>query len=223
MRRTIFFLCFVLIFSACAPARDEGGVEIQQLSEPVSFFPQEAGATWHYLPSGSSLSAPKVIQEVEGPTVVDGELWIVTHLEGMGLDNRWFRQYRPDGVFLLKEQRPGQEVAYDPPLQEFPAESQFRVGANWGGDTRADVYFPAAQPANQRQSYIVDYRYTVVDQREVRLQVGTYQAFVIDFVARFLDSERNVIDSQKLTTWFVPNVGEIKTENDFFLVATNAQ
>lgn len=221
MRQILFLLCLCLVFSACAPAREEGSVDIQQLSQPVSFYPQEAGATWHYLPSGSSLAAPKVIQEVEGPTVVDGELWIVTHLEGMGLDNRWFRQYRPDGVYLLKELRPGQEVTYDPPLQEFPAEATFRVGANWGGDTTANVYFPAAQAENQRQSYQVEYRYTVVDEREVRLQVGTFQAYVIDFVARFLDDERNVIDSQKLTIWFVPNVGEIKTENDFFLVATN--
>lgn len=223
MKRLLILLCLALLFSACAPARDEGGVDIQQLSEPVSFYPQEAGATWHYLPTGSSLSAPKVVQAIEGPTVVDGELWIVTHLEGMGLDNRWFRQYRPDGVYLLKELRPGQEVTYTPPLQEFPAEANFRVGANWGGDTTANVYFPEAQPANQRQAYDVEYRYTVVDQREVRLQVGTYQAYVIDFVARFLDDQRNVIFDHKLTTWFVPNVGEIKTENDFFLVATNTQ
>lgn len=217
-----FVLLFVLLLAACAPSSSDTQVEIQQLNGPVSFYPQEAGATWQYLPTGSSLSSPKITQMIEGPTVVDGDLWVVTRLEGLGLDNRMFRKYGSSGVLLLQELRPGQEVTYDPPVQEFPSEGEFRVGASWGGDTRASVYFPTAKPENQRRSYDVEYRYTVVDRRQVNVQAGNYEAYVIDFVARFLDEDRNVIFDQQLTTWFTPHVGEIKTENDFYLIATNA-
>ena len=218
-----FLLLFLLLgLAACVPAGEGSEIEVQQLSEAVSFYPQEAGATWQYLPTGAGINEPKIVQTVAGPTVVGGELWIVTRLQGFGLDNSWYRQYQPDGVFLLQENRPGQQVSYDPPVQEFPASQTLNTGSTWGGDTVASVFYPAAKPENQRQSYAVEYRYTVVDRRQVEVPAGSYEVFVIDFEARFLDDERNVIFTQKLTTWFTPYVGEVKTENDFYLVATNA-
>lgn len=220
-----FLLLFTLLLgllAACVPAGEGTEIEVQQLSQPVSFYPQEAGATWQYLPTGAGINEPKVVQVVEGPTVIGGDLWIVTRLQGLGLDNTWYRKYQPDGVFLLQENRPGQQVKYDPPVQEFPASGTLNVGSTWGGDTVASVFYPAAKPENQRQSYAVEYRYTVVDRRKVDVPAGSLEVFVIDFEARFLDEDRNVIGTQKLTTWFTPYIGEVKTENDFFLVATNA-
>ena len=217
---TILFV-FALL-AACAPST-EAEVEVQQLSEPVSFYPHEAGATWQYLPSGAGVNDAQVTQVVEGPTVLAGELWTVTHLEGFGLDNRWYRKYEPDGVFLLKEERPGQEVAYNPPLQEFPASDTLRVGATWGGDTTATVLYPNAKAENRRVEQAVEYRYTVVDRRPVEVGAGNFEVFVIDFEARALDDERNVTETFRQTTWFTPFVGEVKTEDDFYLMRTNTQ
>jgi hypothetical protein len=211
------------LFAACAPAASPSApVQVQQLSSPVSFYPQESGVTWQYLPSGSSAGDPSVVQTIEGPTVVSGDLWVVTRLRGLGLDNRMYRQYRPQGVFLQREVRPGQQVIYDPPIQEYPPEGELRVGATWGGDTTITVFHPDAKPEEQYQTHQAEYRFTVVDRRPVTVTAGTYTVYVIDFEARFLDEGRSVLATQKLTTWFTPHVGEIKTENDFFLVATNA-
>ncbi len=215
-------LVALALLAACVPVGEPERVEVQQLSAAVSYYPQEAGATWQYLPTGASLSDPKVVQAVEGPTVIGGDLWIVTRLVGLGLDNRWYRQYRPEGVFLEREVRPGLQIVYDPPVQEFPPEGSLRAGATWGGETTVTAFYPEAKPEEQYQTHIAEYRYTVVDERSVEVQAGTFQVFVIDFEARFLDEVRNVIESQKLTTWFTPHVGEIKTENEFYLVATNA-
>ena len=73
----------------------------------------------------------------------------------------------------------------------------------------------------QRQSYQVEYRSTVDDRRPVTVEAGTYTVFVIDFEARFMDDARNVLETQKLSTWFTPYLGEVKSEHDFYLVATN--
>jgi len=224
-RNTLYLVCLstvlLLALAACAPTGSTEAVEVQQLSGAVSYYPQEAGATWQYLPTGSNISDPKVTQVIEGPTVLDGDLWVVSRLQGLGIDNRWFRKYGPDGVTLLKEQRPGQEVSYDPPLQEFPPPNTLRVGTTWGGDTVATVFYPSAKGEERLQTYPVEYRYTVVDSRPVNLQAGNFDVFVIDFEARFLGEDRNVVTTQTLTTWFTPFIGEVKTENDFFLVATN--
>lgn len=222
MRRLALALFSALALAACAPSVLEQRTEVQQLAAAVSFYPQEAGATWEYLPAGASLGEPRLLQTVEGPTVVGGELWIVTREAGLGIDNRWYRQYRPEGVFLQREVRPGQQIVYDPPVQEYPAEAELRVGATWGGDTTATVlYSEATAPEEQRQSYQVEYRYTVVDRRPVTVEAGTYTVFVIDFEARFMDDARNVLETQKLSTWFTPYLGEVKSEHDFYLVATN--
>lgn len=222
MKRLALALATSLALAACAPSAQEQRTEVQQLAAAVSFYPQEAGATWEYLPAGAALNEPRLVQTVEGPTVVGGELWIVTREAGLGLDNRWYRQYRPQGVFLQREVRPGQQIVYDPPVQEYPAEAELRVGATWGGDTSVTVLYPeASKPEEQRQTYQVEYRYTVVDRRPVTVEAGTYTVFVIDFEARFLDDERNVIETQKLTTWFAPHLGEVRNEHDLYLVATN--
>ena len=223
MKRAFYtFTLVVFLLASCVPAGSPEEVGVIELSESVSYYPQEAGASWQYLPSSPRPDEPRVLQTVEGPTVVGGELWVVTHIIGQGLDNRFYRQYLPAGVFLMQEIRPGLVLNYDPPIQEFPPEGQLRVGATWGGETTVGLFFPEAS-ADNRQQRSVEYRYTVVDSRRVELPVGNVDTFVVDFEARFLDAERNVTDTQKLTTWFTPHIGEIKTENDYFLVATNVQ
>jgi hypothetical protein len=233
-RVSLVVLLFVtVLLTSCAPGASGSSappVQVQQFGGEVSFYPKEAGASWTYLGQGETLDASPFVMTVVGPTVIDGDLWVVTSGIGKGLELVWFRQYRPDGVFLLREQRPGTEINYDPPLQEMPAESALRVGATWGGETTATVVYPEAKDAKD-QTFIqkFNYTYTVVDERKnLNTNAGDFDAFVIDFVARIYDESGNELPCDgtgecKQTIFFSPNVGEIKTENDYFLVDTNVR
>jgi hypothetical protein len=228
---TLSCLVLIAVLSACAPgAANQRPVEVDQFAGSVSYYPHEAGATWQYLAAGEPSDAPRFVTTVQGPTVVNGDLWVVTRAVGKGLDIAWYRQYRPDGVFLLREMRPGTEINYDPPLQEMPAEGSLRVGSTWGGETTVTVYFPEAKrPEDQSLTRSFSYTYTVVDERKsVNVPAGDFDTFVIDFVARVFDEEGNEQPCSgtgecKQTIWFTPNMGEVMTEDDYFLVETNVR
>jgi hypothetical protein len=228
---TAILFVFISVLSSCAPgAASQETVAIDQFAGSVSYYPHEAGATWQYLALGEPGSAPRFVSTIQGPTVVNGDLWVVTRAVGKGLDIAWYRQYRPDGVFLLREARPGMEINYDPPLQEMPAESSLRVGSTWTGETTVTVNFPdAKRPEDQTLTRKFNYTYTVVDERKnVNVRAGDFDAFVIDFVARVYDEEGNEQPCSgkgecKQTIWFTPKVGEIMTEEEYVLVETNVR
>lgn len=230
-RASLFVLLFVAgLLTSCAPGATAKPVEVEQFSGEVSYYPHESGASWAYLGEGEPGDAPRLVYTVQGPTVVNGDLWVVTSAVGKGLDIAWFRQYSPEGVHLLRELRPGMEINYDPPLQEMPAEGNLRVGETWGGETTVDIYFPEAKrPEDQRLTRKFNYVYTVVDERKsLNTPAGDFDAFVIDFVARTYDEDGNEVPCSgtgecKQTVFFTPNVGEIRTENGYFLVQTNVR
>lgn len=216
--------------TSCNPgATNAKPVEVKQFAGTVSYYPHEAGASWAYLGEGEPENAQPLVATVQGPTVVNGDLWIVTSAVGKGLEIVWYRQYNPEGVFLLRELRPGTEINYDPPLQEMPAEGRLRVGETWSGETTATVFFPEAKNAAEqiiKQKF--NYTYTVVDERDVNLAAGDFKAYIIDFVARIYDENGNEIPCDgtgecKQTTFFTPNIGEVRTENGYFLVSTNVR
>ncbi len=221
MRRFILFAALLLL-AACAPvATEPGRVEIEQLNEALSFYPQETGAVWRYLPDGERLDATPLFQRIEGPTVINGERWIAWRLVGRGLDNYSFRQYRDDGVYLLREIRPGTEITFDPPLKELPAQRDLRVGISWAGETTAQLFFPEARPESQRSELELSYSYTVVDKRNVSVVAGDFEVFVINFESRSMDAEGNIIETIRQEQWFAPFAGEIRTKLAYFLVETN--
>jgi hypothetical protein len=227
-RVSLFLLVAVGLLSSCTPGTTSAKpVEVKQFAGEVSYYPHEAGASWAYLGEGEPGDAPRLVYTVQGPTVVNGDLWVVTSAVGKGLDIAWFRQYRSDGVFLLREMRPGMEINYDPPLQEMPVEGTLRVGSTWGGETTVNIYFPdAKRPEDQNITRTFNYVYTVVDERTVNLAAGDFKAFVIDLVARTYDQEGNEVPCSgtgecKYTTFFTPNIGEIRTENNYYLFETN--
>lgn len=211
----------LLFLFACAPAAEPGRVSVTQLAEEVSFYPQETGATWQYLPDGERLDARRIIQRVEGPTMISGERYTLWRLVGQGLDVASYRQYRPDGVFLSREVRPGTQIIFNPPLQELPAPGSLREGATWGGETTASLYFPEADPENQRTQFPISYRYVVVDRRPVAVIAGQFEVFVINFESETRNDQGDVIDSVRQEIWYAPFVGEVRTENGFLLVETN--
>lgn len=219
--KRVCLLILLGLLTACTPAANQQKVEVKQLSEKTTYYPHQVGARWTYLEPGETMDAPPVVTMIQGPTVIDGDLWIETHQAGRGLDVHWFRQYRSDGVFLLKETRPGMEVRFDPPLQEMPAESTLRVGATWTGKSTATITYTEAKGNGKTQTYTFDYTYTVVDQRRPNVQAGDFDVYVINFVARMTDEAGNKIDEVKQALWFSPFVGEVFTENGYVLVDTN--
>ncbi|HHO54867.1 MAG TPA: hypothetical protein ENK21_00600 [Trueperaceae bacterium] len=221
MKRISIFILLAVLLAACTPTETTEKVKVVQLTDSVSYYPHEVGANWKYLVNGATVSDKPVISSVLGPTVVDGDIWIATDLVGQGIQNTWYRQYRANGVYLLKEERPGQVVNYNPPVQEFPAENSLRVGATWGGNTTVDIFWPDAKPENQHKIVSIRYDYTVVDKRTVTVPAGKFEAFVLNFVSTVADNLNLTNPQVKQETWFVPYVGEIRTENNFYLVDTN--
>ncbi|UCH27432.1 MAG: hypothetical protein JSV66_07290 [Trueperaceae bacterium] len=215
------FVTLVLVLAACVPSVESERVAVEQLSQPISYYPHETGAVWNYLPDSARLDELPLVQRVDGPTIVDGEVWISWQLEGRGLDVRSFRQYRVEGVFLKREVRPGTEINFDPPIHEFPSSDALRVGATWAGKTTAHLFYPQASPEHQRESLMIEYRYTVVDRRTVSLVAGDFEVFVVNFVTRTFDDEGGVLEEFTQESWFSPYVGEVKNENGFFLIDTN--
>ncbi len=193
-------------------------MDVEQLTEPISFYPFQAGARWEYLPDGARLSDPSTVVRVEGPTVVAGEVWVAWHTRGRGLDQMSYRVSRPEGVFLLREERLGTTFTFTPPLQEYPPAAQLRVGANWSGETTVHL---SADGGRQQTSMQVDYVYTVVDKRPVTTPGGQFEVFVIDFTTRTFDEAGNITDELTQQTWFTPYVGEVRTRNQHLLVASN--
>ena len=224
MGRVVSF-CFILVvlFTACTPQTEEAErVSIDQFAGSVSFYPQETGIVWSYVPPGGSLESPALQQVIEGPTVLNDDIWIASSVTGVGLSGFRFRQYRSDGVYRLRETAPGVETTYDPPIREFPAESELVVGASWTGDTTATVFFPGAKPDEQTQVQTVNYTYTVVDKRTVNnLPIGPVEVFVVNLVGRLFDADGGISQELKQEVWFAPFIGEVRTREGFLLIATN--
>ena len=222
MKRFYLVLAVISLLSACAPGAEEGRVEIAQLAGEPSFYPHETGATWTYLPAGSPLNATPVFQQALGPTLIDGERWTAWRLVGRGLDVGSFKQYRPEGVFVLREVRPGTQLTFDPPLQELPAQGELRVGARWGGESSAHIYYPDAPPESQRETLRFTYTYSVVDRRQVRIEAGTFNVFVINLESQLsADGEDVRGDTVRQEIWYAPFVGEVRTELGFVMVDAN--
>jgi hypothetical protein len=215
-------LLSALLLAACAPMAEEGPrVTVEQLSGPVSFYPQEVGATWQYLPDNARLNETRVFQRIDGPTILEGEVVTGWRLVGRGIDERNFRSYRPDGVYLLRTTKPGSIIDFRPPVREFPPGGSLRVGATWGGETTATVTYPDARPEHRSASLDIRYGYTIVDQRTARVPAGEFTFYVIDFESVTIDSEGRTTEELSQTTWFAPYVGEVRTESGYFLVETN--
>lgn len=208
----------LLILAACAPTAEGPRVDVEQLSEPISFYPFQAGARWEYLPDGARLTDPSTVVRVEGPTVVSGEVWVAWHARGRGLDQLSYRDNRSNGVFLLREERLGTIFTFDPPLQEYPPSTQLRVGANWSGTTSVHL---SADGGRQQRTLEVNYVYTVVDQRPVTTPAGEFNVYVIDFTSRTFDENGTITEELTQQTWFSPYVGEVRTRNGHLLVASN--
>ena len=212
-----------MVLTACVPSstRDTTVVGAQTLGQRTSFFPQEPGTLWQYLPEGSTLSGLPVVRTVEGPRVVNGERYVMYHSLGRGMDVRSYRQITRDGVFLVRQEGPGYVLELSPPIQEYPAPDLLGVGHTWQGSSSARIRFAEALNGQNTQTFTTNYSYTVVDKRRVQTNIGQFEVFVINIESQRLDADGIVTETLNQERWFTPYVGDIKTEQDMLLVASN--
>ena len=124
-------------------------------------------------------------------------------------------------MLLGRRLRPGSEIDFEPPIEEFPAPGSLRVGAQWGGDTVATLTFLEA-PEEQRQAvFDLQYSYRVVDERSVTVQERRLDVFVIELTSRNFGPDGEIVEQLSQQVWFAPFVGIVKTEADHYLVASN--
>lgn len=213
----------LMIAAGCAPtAGDPGRVDVQQLTATPSFYPQETGLRWSYLPSGARLDERRYVETIEGPAVLDGDIWISTRLTGGdGRVDVQYLQFRQDGVYLGRLARLGGTIDYDPPQLVMPAQEALRVGAIWSGSTVATTNFPGAIPSQRTQRIAIDYVFTVVDMRTVIVGGRVYEVFVIDRTGRIFDDAAGLTEESSQQFWFAPGVGKVRHENGWFLIETN--
>lgn len=210
-------------FTACAPSTEEGEAEGRtEPTGPLSYVPTETGAAWAYLPNGAPLSDPRMTVTVEGPTVLDGNVVTAWHQVGRGFDVTYYRRHDEEGTFLVREERPGTILTFDPPIRELPS-GPLRVGETWSGETTATLRFPEAEATNRRQELDIQWVTTVVDRRTVDVVAGEFEVFVLNFTSRTTDEDGDVVDELTQETWFSPYLGEVRTENGFVLVESNLQ
>ncbi len=204
------------LLAACAPTSEER-VSVVQRTLPASYYPKETGAVWRFLPEGERVGAPPVVQQVEGPTVVDGQRLIAWRTSGRGLEVRTYRDYRPEGVFIPREEGPGYVTTISPPIQEWPEEETLAAGSSWGGEATATVSFTGT---SETRRFGLEYRFEVVDTRSVTVAAGTFEVFVVAFESRTLDAGGGA-ETLRQEVWFAPFVGEVRTDNGLFLVETS--
>lgn len=208
------------LLGACAPAAgSDERVEVAQLTEAITYYPYQTGASWQYLREGDRLNDPRASTVVDGPTIVDGEVWVSFTKTRPGYQERGFRRVTEAGVFLHSKVVLGlTTITYDPPLQEFPAEGTLRVGAQWTGETTATM---VNHGRPERESLSVQYVYTVVDRRNVNTPAGPLEVFVIDLTLRSLGPDAEILDEETTQAWFTPFVGEVRTNQGWVLIASN--
>ncbi len=218
----IFLMLLSFFLTSCTPTTSNAPrVKVEELNRPSSFYPHQTGLTWQYLPDGDSLDSDRATKRIQGPKVIGGKHYIATHLLGHGLDITSYRKYQDNGVFLAREEGPGYVLSLDPPIKEWPAQGELRVGAIWRGESKTTVRFTDAPASKNTVNFTTEYTYTVVDRRVVRLNVGEFNVYVVNLESRKLSEENELQETLHSEIWFAPFVGEIRNQLDFVLVGGN--
>lgn len=218
-RLVYLLLITAAIMTACAPATSPKPPTPRATAsltpDAPTYYPHQTGLAWTYLAEGESILTPPYALSVIGPSVVNGERVILSRLRGRTLDITYYHQHTTAGVHLLREDRPGYHITYDPPLQELPRENGLAPSVTWGGRTTATItYDDPSKPTEQQD---ITYRYTVLEQRPANLPAGQLDTYTIEFMAR--DEGSNVETRQHV--WFTPHVGYARLRGDLILTGGN--
>lgn len=220
MRGRVLLLALPLTaaLGACAPAASSRGAPPVQASTSVgrvSFYPQDTGLAWTYLPEGEAAGGTPYTLRTLGPTVFAGQTVLASQLTGRGAEQTWYRQVGQSGVRLLGFRKPGVTVSLDPAWTEAPAEGAWRVGLGWQGESRVTL---TSDDGRVQAQGTLRYRYDVQDRRRVTVPGGTYDVWV---VTRQITDDVGGLFPQAQQLWFAPFAGDVRTPEGLLLTGRN--
>jgi hypothetical protein len=134
---------------------------------------------------------------------------------GNASDQTYFREFSGSGVKLAGYSIAATgDVTFNPPIQEYPAPNELKIGASWGGETT--VTEPSTTDATKTRTYKISYTYTVLAQQQFRVADKVYPTLRIAFEVVASPTERTT-----QTIHFVPNIGEVRTREGLLLLGKN--
>ncbi|MGI8747681.1 MAG: hypothetical protein ACR2J4_04920 [Deinococcus sp.] len=203
---------------ACAPATRsvrQAPLAATTAVSRVSFYPAQAGLSWNYVPEGDPPDSPPYTLRALGPAIFGTKEAQAYALTGRGAEQTSYRLVSGSGVQLIGFRKPGLSVRLDPPWQEYPAESAWKVGLAWQGESAITVQ---SDDGKVTASGKVTYRYAVLDQRTVKVAGKGYTVWVVS--RQITDTVGGLFPgSQEL--WFAPFVGEVRSPEGLLLTARN--
>ncbi|MBZ9750407.1 hypothetical protein K7W42_05980 [Deinococcus sp. HMF7604] len=207
-------LPFLLPLAACAPQ----ATTTVQASTPVSavsFYPHETGLAWSYLPEGEGSGAPAYTLRALGVTVYGSQSAQAFQLAGRGADQTWYRTVDASGVRLLGLRKPGVNIRLEPAWLELPAQTAWRLGLTWQGQSQITV---SGDDGKEQARGTLNYSYTVQDRRTVQTPGGRFEVWV---VTRQISDTLGGLFPATQQLWFAPYVGEVRTPEGLLLTGRN--
>ena len=180
-----------------------------------SFYPNEAGLSWQYIKESNSADAPKYKLEILGPSLFHGKTLTAFHFVGNASDQTYFREFSSSGVkfYGFSIAQTG-DVTFEPPIQEYPAANELKIGATWGGETT--VTEPNLADPSKPKSYKISYTYTVLARQQFKVAEKIYDTFRIAYEVISGPNQRST-----QTIHFTPSVGEVRTREGLLLLDKN--
>ncbi len=227
MKKVLFVLTIALL-GACAPAPSaptSPSGPIPQIQGGVSFYPNQAGLVWRYLPeSATTGELPYTITSL-GIANYDGQLYSKFGFTGRGRERFYFRTMGADGVrlHLMEESVTSTRTTYTPAILEYPSESSLVVGATWGGLTRAVTTLVINNKSDVFSDVTLKYAYKVVDKNDVNTRAGAFSVFRIRLTieSTLPPKAGSEPDMANFDIWFTPYVGEVRTQESLMISERN--
>jgi hypothetical protein len=205
---------------ACVPTQEptkppKPPVESGVVGGETSFYPNAAGLSWLYIKDSVSADAPKYKLEILGPSLFHGRTLTAIRFVGNASDQTYFREFSSTGVKLygFSISQTG-DVTFEPAIQEYPASSELKIGATWGGQTT--VTEPNLADKTKPKSYPISYTYTVLARQQFKVGEKVYDTFRIAYEVIASPTERTT-----QTIHFTPSVGEVRTKEGLLLLGKN--
>ncbi|WP_245557577.1 hypothetical protein [Deinococcus peraridilitoris] len=214
--RALAVLLSTLALAACAPRETAPRQATASTNvTAVSFYPAQVGLSWSYLPEGEALTSPPYTLASQGATLFGDQAALAFRFSGRGAEQTNYRQISDDGQFLLGFTKPGLTVTLTPPLREYPPVNAWRAGLSWSGQTTVRVI----SDNKVVQEGTVQYRYTVLEKRNVSVPGDTRDVWVIN--RQISGSAASLFPEANQNFWFAPYAGEMRTPEGLLQISRN--
>ena len=215
--RAVSSAALLALMASCAPTQSATKPPISASTSvtAVSFYPSQAGLTWSYQPDGEAAGGAPYILKANGPSVFGSVEAQTFNWSGRGADQTSYRLISAGGVQLLGFRKPGLSVRLDPPWQEALAESAWKVGLAWKGESNIVVQ---SDDGRTNVSGKVNYSYRVLDSRSVSIGGQSYRVWVVN--RQITDTVGGLFPASQ-EEWFAPYVGDVRTPEGLLLTGRN--